>query len=140
MSLYAGLGLLAVRRFRKLLSAAAFAALLLQPLPLLAGTVIPLVLQELLYGSLEHYSPLQLTNPFWTCVELDRWRLNLVDEFIILRIIWATALFVLALNASSILNELRQVRIAAPPRVVDDDAQASGRAGPNNPWERSDDS
>jgi hypothetical protein len=83
------------------------------------------------------YSLLQATNPFWTLHDLMDRGSSAVQSDILVLIVPAAAIIALLLNMRSIATELLHHRVAAPVRVLEEDAALKGPAAPkpSNPWE-----
>jgi hypothetical protein len=88
------------------------------------GTVVPWIIQAL-SPSLRYlpgYSMVHVFNPLMTLAHLaDRPTLPL-DGYALMMIVAPTAGVVFLLNLPSVVREVRHVRIAAPPRVVEEEA------------------
>ncbi|MGI9456516.1 MAG: hypothetical protein ACR2NU_08135, partial [Aeoliella sp.] len=82
------------------------------------------------------YNPLQWPNPFWSIGELIDGRGNTVDSLLLISVLLVVACCVLLVNLPSIAREIRQVRVALPSRVAQDEAELHPIiVGPQNPWE-----
>jgi hypothetical protein len=107
-----------------------------------AGAVIPLVIQ-MSSDTFRNtsYSLLQVTNPFWTIEVVGRPYGTPPPEIALLRIILpAAALLTLVANLPSVVAEVRQVRIARPRRVAQEDAALAALKHPvepvhTSPWD-----
>jgi hypothetical protein len=67
---------------------------------------------------------MQITNVFWTMIEVGD-NANLpVDIEVLMLVVPVVALIVFVMNLPSVARELAQVRITAPPRVLEEDAAA----------------
>ena len=134
---YLGLGLLAITALRRFTIVNMAAAVLIQLLLVLAGSGIPSAIQLMSVELRElDYSYLQITNPFWTIHYIgDR---GLPSDAVVLLLLVSTgAICVLLLNLPGVVRELRQVRIAAPARVAEDELELHPlpAALPTNPWD-----
>ncbi len=104
------------------------------------GAGIPLVIQ-MSSDNLQNsgYSLLHITNPFWTVVEVVHPFRALPTEISVLLVaLPAAAGLVLLLNLAAVVAEVRQVRIARPTRLVEEDAERSPAArplAPTSPWD-----
>jgi hypothetical protein len=83
------------------------------------------------------YTLLQATNVFWTVGELMRHGPTSIQAPILLVAIPGFALAMLVANMRSVAEELRRHRVAAPIRVVEEEAvlHPAPAPGPSNPWE-----
>jgi hypothetical protein len=133
---YLGIGLLVVRALRRFAVVTMLACVLIHCLLLLAGSGIPTAIQlmsvELRYVE---YSFLQITNPFWSLAYVAHG--GMMEAHVLILIVPAVAVCVLLLNLRHVIRELRQVRIALPPRVERDEIELHPppAAMPSNPWE-----
>jgi hypothetical protein len=135
---YLGFGRLLVVVLRRWLFVPMTAAFLLQVILVMAGVGVPTIIQmtsrELRNAG---YSLLQATNPFWTLHDLMDRGSSAVQSDILVLIVPAAAIIALLLNMRSIATELLHHRVAAPVRVLEEDAALKGPAAPkpSNPWE-----
>jgi hypothetical protein len=134
---YLGVGLLLVTAIRRVASVSMVAAALIQILLLMVGTGIPWTIQ-MMSVNLRYigYTLLQITNPIWTMYHLIDSSTPL-DTFYISLILLAAAICVLTLNLPNVLRELRNIRIAPPTRVVEDEQILHPQPAPQptNPWD-----
>jgi hypothetical protein len=134
---YLGLGLLAITALRRVATVQMPAAVLIQLLLLLAGSGIPSTIQWMSV-ELRHldYSYLQITNPFWTLYYVGERGLP-TDAIVLLLLVSTAAICILLLNLPGVVRELRQVRIALPARVTEDELELHPppETLPSNPWE-----
>jgi hypothetical protein len=134
---YLGLGLLVVGQLRRVAVVTMLANVLIHFLVLLAGSGIPTAIQmmsvELRYID---YSLLQITNPIWSLIYLTNNSLPAEANVLVL-IVPAAAFCILLLNLRGVIRELREVRIAPPSRVAEDEAELhpAPAAQPTNPWD-----
>ena len=134
---YLGLGWIIIRGLRQIAVVTMLAAALIHFLLLLAGSGIPTTIQLMsVQASAELWSYLQVTNPFWTLYYLATGG-SLAEGHVLLILIPGAALCVLVLNLRTIVNELNQVRIAPPVRVLEDEVELHPvpPSGPTNPWD-----
>jgi hypothetical protein len=134
---YLGFGLLVIRALRLVAVVKMVASVLIHVLVLLAGSGVPTVIQlmsvEMRYVD---YSLVQITNPFWSLHHLADGGTPQYGPVLIL-IVPAAAVCMLLLNMRSVVRELQAVRIAAPARVIEDEAalHPAPPTLPQNPWE-----
>jgi hypothetical protein len=134
---YLGLGLLVTRLLRQFAVVNMVASVLIHTLIVLAGSGIPTVVQlmsvEMRYVD---YSLIQITNPFWSLHHLADGGIPQYGTELIL-VVPAAAICILLLNMRSVVRELQAVRIAAPARVLEDEAalHPAPPTLPTNPWE-----
>jgi hypothetical protein len=139
LTIYLGVGQLLIRLLRRFARCGMTAAVLLQLLLATVGVATPLIVQGLVFqwrGS--DYSLLQITNPFWSCLEVVDGGFRAggglsVAGTMLLVIVPLAAIGVFLLNVPGIVAELRQVRISRPPRVAEDDRQLATASGPTMP-------
>jgi len=135
--IYLGLGLLIIRLVRRLAHGGILLSLLLQILLVLVGIMIP-GLPALWRGS--GYNLWQISNPVWTLIELGEDRRLPPDGPLLMIVLSAVALVVFLLNLPGISREVRQVRIARPKRVAEEDAALAAIKRPpqvvkTSPWD-----
>jgi hypothetical protein len=135
---YLGLGRLLVAQLRRVTLVTMFAGVLIHFLLVLAGSGIPTTIQLM---SLEMrnlpYSYVQVTNPFWSLYYiLESGVSTEADRLLIM--VPAAAVCMLLLNLPGLVRELRQVRVALPVRVAEDEAELHPAPAPQptNPWEK----
>ena len=133
---YLGLGRLLITVLRRVAKVTMLAAVLINFLLLLAGSGIPMIIQMMSVDLRKSgYTLLQVTNPFYTLYTVARGELP-SDATVPLMAVPAAAVCVLLLNLPAVVRELQQVRVAAPQRVLDDDAELlSPPPGPSSPWD-----
>lgn len=139
---YLGVGLLLVRFLRRFTAATLFLSVLIQILLISVGTAAPFIIESILdprgFG---RYSLLQITNPFWTMVHVTDRNTLPVEGPVVLGIVSLVAFVLFLLNLPGILHEVRQVRVARPQRVVEEDTELAGEAAEPesvqiSPWDR----
>jgi hypothetical protein len=134
---YLGLGLLVISAVRRVAVVQMPAAVLIHLLLVLAGSGIPSTIQWMSVELRElDYSYLQITNPFWTLHYLGERGLP-VDAIVLLLLVSTAAICILLLNLPGVVRELRQVRIALPARVEEDERELHPPPEPlpTNPWD-----
>jgi hypothetical protein len=134
---YLGLGILVIGLLRRVTMVTMLASVLIHFLVLLAGSGIPTAIQlmsvEMRYLD---YSLMQITNPFWSLKYLGEGGMP-AESHVLVLIVPATAAIVLLLNLRGVIRELREVRIAPPARVLEDEAELHPAPAPlpTNPWD-----
>jgi hypothetical protein len=134
---YLGFGMLVIRFLRQFTLVNMVAGILIHVLVVLAGSGIPTVIQlmsvELRYVD---YSLIQITNPIWSLHHLVDGGIPMYGPILIL-VVPAAAICMLLLNMRSVVGELQAVRVAAPARVLQDEADLhpAPEPGPQNPWD-----
>lgn len=143
--LFLGTGRLAMIVVRLFYPAGIGISILINIALLLAAILAPLLLQAMLWPGVDGYTLLNITNPFWTTVtlsdEFSMWPYMLtvgtanIPVAVLLLVGGATLMLTVQLAIAS--RELRQVRVAPPRRVQEDEAELHppAPAGPRNPWE-----
>jgi hypothetical protein len=137
VAIYLGLALLLIRLLRRICRVRRILALLVHLLLVVLGTMVPMTIQ---LSSPElrrlNYSYLQITNPFWTLSEaLDHWGVLLTYDLLWV-LLPAAAAVVFAVNLPAIAQELRQVRVAKPARVEEEDARRTPpKPTRKDPWD-----
>ncbi|MBN2473304.1 MAG: hypothetical protein JXB62_01750 [Pirellulales bacterium] len=135
---YLGLGLLVIRLLRRFTHVGILLAALVQVLVLLLGCGVPMIIYMLsTYWYDADYSLLQITNPFWSLMHVvDRSALP-PEGYVLLAIVPLAALLVFVLNLGGIVREVRNVRIAKPRRVAEEDAELAAVKVPPEPVKKS---
>jgi hypothetical protein len=138
ITVFLGLGLLLVRLGRKLSRVGILTSVLIQVMLLLLACGVPLVIQ-LTSPTMRRtgYSLLQITNPFWTLAYVAGRTTLPAQASIVLLLVSLAAIVVFLLNLPGIIRELRQVRIAKPERVAEEDAALAPPTAPTrtSPWD-----
>ena len=135
---YLGIGLLLIRLMSRWGPPSFVVASGIQFLLVLIGTMVPIVIQfSFVHPSMQDYTPMQLTNPFWTLGEVADG--GLTEATIpTLMIIPVAALGLLAFHLPMVLRETTLVRVDAPERVREDDqalAPPPPEPPPESPWD-----
>lgn len=135
LTFYLGVGRWVLALFGQFGPLAPVTRVLVYAVLLFVGTIVPLTVQMTLPGfRYDGYTALQATNPFWTLAEaVDH--TPTYDIWITLLIIGVAALVVFVLNLPAAAREVRQVRIAAPIRVVEETAPPPAPHVQSNPWD-----
>ncbi len=137
LAAYLGLGKLIVVSLRRYSEIRLLTRALIFVLLVAVGAGVPWSVQ-MTFRSLRdnNYTLLQVTNPLWTMSELCSRGLPFYLPVLIL-VVPAAAIVVWMLNVPSLIEELKQTRIAKPPRVADDDAEHAVKVpvGPASPWD-----
>jgi hypothetical protein len=134
---FLGFGRLLITALRRWTYVPIFAGFLLHIILLLAGVLVPTVIQlssrQMRQGG---YSLIQMGNPFWTLGELLDDGPAAVQAETLALVIPGFALLALLLNMRSVATELMHHRIAAPQRVVEEEAELHPPPPPKatNPW------
>jgi hypothetical protein len=134
---YLGVGKLAIDLLRRVAHVNMFAGVLIHFLIILAGSGIPTTIQLMSIDlRLLDYSYWQLPNPFWSLSHLGENGV-LTEGPILILIVPAAAFCVLLLNLRSVAGEVQAVRVAAPTRVIQDEAELhpAPEPLPQNPWD-----
>lgn len=140
--IYLGAGLLVIRMGRKVVNATLFLAALAQILLVALGVAGPLLVQSLSRSiPFYEYTWLQIPNPFWTLMHVVARSALPAETPILIVVLPLAALVVFVLNLPGVAREVRQVRIVAPQRVVEEDTQQAAQAHPPrprqiSPWDR----
>jgi hypothetical protein len=143
LAIYLGISRLILRAIGKFSAATVALRVLIPIFMVLVGTLVPVTIQFSIPAlRSEDYLALQASNPFWTLSEVFSMSpaTNIWSTLMILLI---TGIVVFAINLPSVAEEVRQLRIQPPKRVIEDDgeidakAQADGEAegGKTSPWD-----
>ncbi len=136
---YLGFGRLLVGFMRNRLPNPVVVSFLLQVVLITFGTLIPIVVQFMLL-EVNGYTPLQLTNPFWTMAEILDRRFSSATFKIatILTCLSVAGITMMVVNFFSTIREIEQTRQLAPQRVLEEDAAVIAARTPvkkKNPWD-----
>ncbi len=101
---------------------ATFAGVMVQLGLLTLGSGVPTIIYGMGSNQMAGYSLLQLTNPFWTLAEAMDGGIQQNGFEIVLFLVPAMAAVVFLFNLPGVARELQHVRIAAPARVIADEA------------------
>lgn len=135
---YLGIGRLLISFLRRWMYVSLTAGFLFHVILVLAGVGIPLTIQMTSrYLRNNDYTLLQMSNVFWTLGELAHRGGGSVQAPILLMVIPPLAVAVLLMNMRGVAAELLRHRVAAPQRVLEEEAalHPSPAPGPSNPWE-----
>jgi hypothetical protein len=101
---------------------------------LAAGSGIPLVIHMMSDSRYTGYTLMHMTNPVWT-LEQVLGGTSYREPLIV--IVPAVGLAFFAMNLPAVLREVRQVRVALPPRIVEDEALLHPPPEPRreSPWD-----
>lgn len=135
--LYLGLGRLAVLGLRRVAEVTLLGCFLIQILFALGGSSLPYVITTLSERfRIAPLSPLSLPSPWWNLSQIESGRVSPDQAFVLLLIVAAGAVVVFLINLVLAGHEARQLRIAAPRRVLEDDLDLNPPPEPAalNPW------
>jgi hypothetical protein len=108
---------------------------------LVAGTFVPMTVHLMSPHVRNSYSLIEVSNPFWTLVEVLDGPMPADQITALLICLPAIALVVFLFNLPGVVAEVRHVRIARPKRVEDEDAELAAQFAPppepvrNSPWD-----
>jgi hypothetical protein len=137
---YLGIGLLVIGALRRVAIVTMLACVLIHFLLLLAGFGIPYAIKSMSVSLRElDYSFMQISDPFCTLIYIGDTGF-LTDAAVVALVVPGVALCVLLLNMPGVIRELRVVREAPPPRVLEDEAELHPppEALPSSPWDEPD--
>lgn len=137
LTAYLGLTRLIMMLLRRAGWGTMFMSLLVNILLILLGCGVPLSIHLMEPVWRGDYSLIEISNPFWTLVEMFGDKLPIRDQLKVMALLGAPAGLLLLLNLPSIAREVQQVRAAKPRRVVEDDRSLQPAAEPErkNPWD-----
>ncbi|HXT59541.1 MAG TPA: hypothetical protein VN699_12950, partial [Pirellulales bacterium] len=118
---YLGLGRLLAAGLRKVHQGGMLLCALCQVLLVLLGCGAPLTVHLMIADLRMDYSLLEITNPFWSLIEIVEHRSLSPEMVVLLVVLPVTAGCVLLANLPSVVAAVRQVRIAKPVRVAEED-------------------
>ena len=125
LAIYLGVIHLFIRTIRRTTRCTMLAGALMHLMAILMGVIVPLILQlSILYD--DNYTPLQITNPFWTSVEAGGDALEysipaLPFLPLIPVMLMGAATLIMCANTLVVATEVRHVHEDAPGRVKEDD-------------------
>ncbi|MFZ5832078.1 MAG: ABC transporter permease [Planctomycetota bacterium] len=129
-----GLEMLVIRWWRMVASVPQGLPPLLQCLMLLGGTLAAQVVRGSMRGQLPDFMVSDVLNPFWTLAYIGDYRGgNVVEWPAILLLVGVPALLVFLLNLGAVAREVIQVRMEAPKRVREEEAQLEAERHPPKP-------
>ncbi|HUY31988.1 MAG TPA: hypothetical protein VMV69_04345 [Pirellulales bacterium] len=135
MVVYLGVGRILIGLLRKISALSMPVGVLLHLLLVLAGTGVPMTIHYMRPGIRNDYSLIEMSNPFWTLEEAGNRSTGLSPEIVVVAcVVPLVAAAVLLANLPAVVAAVRQVRIAKPRRVAEEDAFVeSRRASPPVP-------
>lgn len=134
---YLGLGLVVVTALRKIALVTMFGCVLINFLLVLAGSGIPMAVQMMSIDLRDvEYSYIQIANPFWSLAHLADGGMSM-DGGVLVFWVPAAAICMLLVNLPAVARELQRVRVAAPARVLEDEAalHPEPQERPKSPWD-----
>ncbi len=136
---YLGVGRLVIALLRRVTQVTLVLAVLLQVLFVLAGSGIPLSIHLMMPDLRNDYSLIEITNPLYSLSEVMQVRDFTFEVVVLLVAVPLAALAAFLMNVPGIVYAVRQVRIAKPKRVAQEDAELEALrappAGPSNPFD-----
>ncbi|MBN2021408.1 MAG: hypothetical protein JW809_01320 [Pirellulales bacterium] len=139
---FLGVGLLLMRAIRRVAPVGLLLSVLLQVMLVAFGCGVPMVIEMSSSMAFRRgYSLLHVTNPIYTLVEMVNRPAPPTQTPALLVLVPGAALVVFLLNLPSLARELRNVRIAKPRRVAEEDAVLAALRHPQpgfvpqNPWD-----
>jgi hypothetical protein len=133
---YLGLGRLAVVGLRRITEVSSLGAFLIQVLVALGGSGLPFVVRTLNERiRVDDIASLTASSPAWNVPRMLDGSLSSEMEITVLVAVVAVALAVFLVNLTLAGHEARQLRVAAPRRVIEDDQdQQPVEQQSTNPW------
>lgn len=119
--IYLGLGRWLTAGLRRLNQGKLLLGALVQVLLLLFGVGVPLTIHLMIADMRDSYSLLEISNPFWTLEEIITHRSLSPETTVAAFVLPIVAGLVFLANLPSVAAAVRQVRIAKPKRVADED-------------------
>jgi hypothetical protein len=139
LTIYLGISSLLMRWLRRHVEVKLALPVVVNVIILMFGCLTPWVIQMTSPAIRSNdWTILQISNAVWTLGEAC-FDPPLPDMEVVVLVLGSLAALVWVLNLIPLLEELRQVRIAAPQRVQEEDAVIAAElaepAGPQNPWD-----
>jgi hypothetical protein len=135
ITIYLGIGLLLTRLLRRFTRVEVLLTLLIQCLLVLMGLFLPYVVQSFVLQNphYEEFTLVRMPDPICSLVQVvDRSSLP-SEVYLLLVMVPMFALIVFLLNLPWVAREVRQVRIAKPERVAEEDAELAAQKAPAGP-------
>jgi len=138
---YLGVGSLIMRLLRRVTEVTLFLSGLIHVLLLISGVALPILAESVRQSwRLDEYSLLQMSNPFWTLAYVVDTGALPPESTALVVFIPALTGIVFLVNLPVVLREIRHTRIAAPARVIEEDAELAAIAHPpkhesSSPWD-----
>jgi hypothetical protein len=136
VALYLGLGQLLIGLLRRFASVGIVLAVMLQLFWVLLGCLVPQLIEMMQRPHIHVYTLLYVFDPFSTLANQTTLRSGLMAP--VLTIVLVSALAAFLANLPGVVREIRQVRVAKPARVAEEDAALQPTApppGPSSPWD-----
>jgi hypothetical protein len=134
---YLGVGRLLVWLLRKVIYVGIPLAFLLQLLLLAVGSLLPLTIHLMIPTIRNEYSLVEISSPFYTLIWLMGWGMDDMELLVLLLLVPVGAGLVLLANLPGVATEVRQVRVAKPKRVIQEDTALAAAARPQAPVKQS---
>ncbi len=134
---YLGIGKLAIHGLRRLTEVSLLGCFLIQILIALGGSSLPFVMETISSRlRISEMAWISVWSPTWNLPRLLNNQLGFSREFTLFFALGAITLAVFLVNLVLAGREARQLRVAAPKRVVEDDLELSPppEQRPTNPW------
>jgi hypothetical protein len=139
VAIYLGLGRLLIAALRRWVRVGVVLAALLHVLLLAAGCVLPMMVHLMVADWRDDYALIEITNPIWTLIAVASEGLG-SDPILgfdqlsaLLFVLPALGMVAFLISLPWIAAEVRQVRVAKPQRVAEEDAEAEARLHPPQP-------
>jgi len=134
---FLGLGVLVLRAARRRMPVGIVTAVLLQAVLVMTFSGIPALIHWMSDYRDQSYSLAQIASPIWTLIHILSDGMPAAEEPLLITLVPLAALAVLVANVPGIVKELRFVRIAAPERVAEEDADLAAQKTPPQPTRKS---
>ncbi len=142
LTIYLGIGLLIIRLLHRFGQVAMLLGVLIQILLVAAGCTVPVVVDTMRSRPFfeSGYSLLHISNPFWTLIHVGESGILPVETAALVIMLAAASLAVFIANLPWVVREVREVRIAKPWRVAEEDAELAAPKVPpppvrTSPWD-----
>jgi hypothetical protein len=134
---FLGLCLLIIRGVRRFSSAGIMTAILLQGLLVMFFCLVPLIVHYTspTYSQIDDYTVFEIGNAIYTLAYIADQGMPIGFTHVLLTVVPVAALLVLIANVPGLAKELAYVRVVAPERVLEEDAELA--AQPAKPQARS---
>ena len=135
LAIYLGAGALAIRALRRFLRIDPLTGLLVHVVLVVLGCVIPLLIETLFaaHGVME-WNLGHASNLFWTLSHVvEAINIQSYDVGVLMAVLPSLAIVAFLANVPGIVREVRQVRVAPPPRIAQEEAMLAPPPPPPQP-------
>ena len=135
LAIYLGAGALAIRALRRFLRIDPLTGLLVHVVLVVLGCVIPLLIETLFAArGVMEWNLGHASNLFWTLSHVvEAINIQSYDVGVLMAVLPSLAIVAFLANVPGIVREVRQVRVAPPPRIAQEEAMLAPPPPPPQP-------